>query len=208
GMAHVYLAAEGAEEKAHPLEYIKHDWRSRPELEDLENYRIRKGRVNLIDLVRHLLPVQHVFARENDATFHAYSRDGHGVIRKKGRNEFSYDVIDGEDPLGYAPVIKEGRIAYGEWLDDREWLSATSEAEFPDAPVQVSQIFESQRSGDLIINSRMGWDLMPEMPPHRGSHGGLHAAEMKVPLLVANSNYDVEPEQPLRTLDVLDILLA
>ena len=208
GMAHVYLAAEGAEDKAFPLQYIKHDWRRKPKLEDLENYKIRKGRVNMIDLVSHLLPVQHVFVAENKTTFHVYSCDGHGVIRKKGRNEHSYDVIEGKDPLGYTSIVEDGKIAYGEWLDDREWLSATCEAEFPDVPVQVSQIFESPRSGDLIINSRMGWDLMPETPPHRGSHGGLHAAEMKVPLLVANSSYEVKPDQPLRTLDVLDILLA
>jgi len=208
GMAHVYLAAEGAEEKAFPLQYIKHDWRRKPKLEDLENYKIRKGRVNIIDLVSHLLPVQHVFVAENKNTFHVHSCDGHGVVRKRGRKEYSYDVIEGKDPLGYAIIVEDGKIAYGEWLDDREWLSATCEAEFPDAPVQISQIFESPRSGDLIINSRMGWDLMPESPPHRGSHGGLHAAEMNVPLLVANSSYEVKPDQPLRTLDVLDILLA
>jgi len=208
GMAHVYLAAEGAEEKAVPLQYIKHDWRRKPKLEDLENYKIRTGRVNIIDLLSHLLPVQHAFVAENKTTFHAYSHDGHGIVRKRGRNEYSYNVIEGADPLGYASIVKDGKIAYGEWLDDREWLSATCEAEFPDVPVQISQIFESQRSGDLIINSRMGWDLMPELPPHRGSHGGLHAAEMRVPLLVANSSYEVKPDQPLRTPDVLDILLA
>jgi arylsulfatase A-like enzyme len=208
GMAHVYLAAEGAEEKAFPLQYIKHDWRNKPKLEDLENYKIRKGRVNIIDLMSHLLPVQHVFVAENKTTSHVHSCNGHGIIKKRGQNEYSYDIIKGEDPLGYATIVKDGKIAYGEWLSDREWLSATSEAEFPDAPVQISQIFESQRSGDLILNSRMGWDLMPELQPHRGSHGGLHAAEMKVPLLVANSSYEVKPDQPLRTLDVLDILLA
>jgi hypothetical protein len=208
GMANVYLAAEGAEEKAHPLEYIKHDWKRRPKLEDLENYKIRKGRVNIIDLMRHLLPVQHVFVRENKATTHVYSRDGHGTIRKRRGNEYRYDVIEGMDPLRYDSVVEEGKIAYGEWLDEREWLSATCEAEFPDAPVQVSQIFESPRAGDLIINSRMGWDLKPEMQPHHGTHGGLHAAEMRVPLLVANSRYELRPDQPLRTPDVLDILLA
>ncbi len=208
GMAHVYLAAEGAEEKAFPLQYIKHDWRRKPTLEDLENYKIRKGRMNMIDLMRHLLPVQHVFVAENKNTFHAYSRDGHGIIKKRGRNEYSYDVAQGTDPLEYATIVEDGKIAYREWLDDQEWLSATCEAEFPDAPVQISQIFESPRSGDLIINSRMGWDLMREMPQHRGSHGGLHAGEMKVPLLVANSSYEMKPDQPLRTTDVLDILLA
>jgi len=208
GMAHVYLAAEGAEEKAFPLQYIKHDWGRKPKLGDLENYKIRKGRVNIIDLVSHLLPVQHVFVAENKTTFHVHSCDRHGVIRKRGRNEYRYDVIEGKDPLGYAALVEDGKIAYGEWLDDREWLSATCEAEFPDAVVQASQIFESPRSGDLVINSRMGWDLMSEMPPHRGSHGGLHAAEMKVPLLVGNSSYEVKSGQPLRTLDVLDILLS
>jgi hypothetical protein len=207
-MAHIYLAAEGAEEKAFPFQYIKHDWRQKPNLEDLENYKIRKGNVNIIDILSRLLPVQHVFAAENKSTFHVYSHDGHGIIKKKGRNEYSYDMIKGTDPLGYDSIVEDGKIAYGEWLDDRKWLSATCESEFPDMPVQVSQIFESKRSGDLIINSRMGWDLMPEMPPHRGTHGGLHSAEMKVPLLVANSRYEVKPDQPLRTLDVLEILLA
>ncbi len=208
GMAHVYLAKEGAEEKAFPFQYIKHDWRHKPRLEDLENYKIRKGRVNIIDLISHLLPVQHVFVAEDKTTFHVYSSEGHGVIRKRDPNEYSYNLIEGKDPLGYASIVEDGKIAYGERLDDREWLSATSEAEFPDAPVQISQIFESPRSGDLIINSRMGWDLMSESPPHRGTHGGLHAAEMRVPLLVANSSFEVKPDQPLRTLDVLDILLA
>ena len=208
GMAHVYLAAEGAEETAFPFQYIKHDWRRKPSLEDLKNYKIRKGHVNIIDLLSRLLPVQHVFAAENKTTFHVYSHDGHGIIRKRGRNEYSYDVVKGVDPLGYASLVEDGKIAYREWLNDQKWLSATCKAEFPDAPVQISQIFESERSGDLIINSRMGWDLMPEVPPHRGTHGGLHSAEMRVPLLVANSSYEVNPDQPLRTLDVLDILLA
>ncbi len=208
GMANVYLAREGAEDLAFPLQYKKHDWTKRPSLEDLENYRIRKGRVNIIELMSNLLPAQHVYVSENDTTCHAYSRDGHGAIRKKGANEYSYDVIEGKDPLGYSSLVEQGKIAYGEWLDDREWLVATCESEFPDVPVQISQIFESERSGDLIINSRMGWDLMPEMPPHVGTHGGLHAGEMKVPLLVANSRYELEPDQPLRTTDVFDILLA
>jgi len=208
GMAHIYLAAEGAEEKAFTFQYIKHDWRQRPSLDDLQNYKIRSGRVNIIDLLRHLLPVEHVFAAENKTTFHAYSRDGHGVIRKRGLNEYSYNVVEGTDPLEYASIVEDGKIAYGEWLDDRKWLAATCEAKFPDAPVQISQIFESERSGDLILNSRMGWDLMPELPPHKGSHGGLHTAEMKVPLLVVNSRYEVKLDQPLRTTDVLDILLA
>jgi len=208
GMAHIYLAAEGAEEKAFPLQYIRHDWKQKPKLEDLENYKIRKGRVNIIYLLRHLLPVQHVFAAENKTIFHIYSQDGHGIIRKSGKNEYSYDILEGEDPLGYASIVEDGKFAYGELLDDQEWLSATCEAKFPDVPVQVSQIFESQRSRDLIVTSRLGWDLMPELQPHRGSHGGLHAAEMKVPLLIANPPYEIESEQPLRTLDVLNILLA
>jgi len=152
--------------------------------------------------------VQHVFVAENKSTFHVYSNGGHGIIRKRGRNVYSYDVIKGIDPLGYASLVEDGKIAYREWLNDKEWLSATCEAEFPDAPVQVAQIFESERSGDLIINSRMGWDLMPETPPHQGTHGGLHSSEMRVPILVANSRYEVKPDQPLRTSDILNILLA
>jgi len=207
GMAHVYLAAEGAEDKAFPLQYIKHNWSLKPSLQDLENYKVRKGRVNIIDLLRGLLPIQHVFLSENKTTFHVFSRDGHGIIKKKGQKDYSYEIVGNTDPLGYDSFVKKGKIAYGEWMDDKEWLAATCEAEFPDAPVQIAQIFESKRSGDLVINSRMGWDLMPETPPHHGTHGGLHSAEMRVPLLIASPHGQIESDKPLRTLDIFNILL-
>jgi len=208
GMAHVYLAAEGAEDVVLPIQYIKHDWKRKPSLEDLEDYKIRKGRVNMMELLSNLLPVEQVFVAENRTTCHVYSDDGHGVIMKRGQNEYCYDVAEGSDPLGYTSLVEKGRIAYGEWLNDQEWLAATCECDFPDGPVQISQIFESERSGDLIINSRMGWDLMPELAPHVGTHGGLHAGEMKVPLLVANSSCELQPDHPFRTTDVFEMLLA
>jgi len=207
GMAHVYLAAEGAEEKALPLQYIKHDWRIKPSLQALENYKVRKGRVNIIDLLRGLVPIQHVFLSENKTTFHVFSYDGHGIIRKTGQNDYSYEIDGKSDPLSYDSLVKRGKIVYKERMNDKEWLAATCDAEFPDAPVQIAQIFESKRSGDLIINSRMGWDLMPETPPHHGTHGGLHSAEMKVPLLVTTRHQHIESDKPLRTLDVFNMLL-
>jgi arylsulfatase A-like enzyme len=208
GMAHVYLAAEGAEEKILPFEIIRHDWKQKPEMEDLENYKIRAGHVNIVDLLRGLLPIRQVFTAENRDTFHVYSNDGHAIVRKRGVNQYAYQLVEGSDPLGYQSVVDAGKMSYGEWLDGEEWIGATCEAEFPDAPVQISQIFESERSGDLILNARANWDLMPEMPPHKGSHGGLYTHEMNVPLLVANSARKVSPDRPLRTTDVYDILLT
>jgi len=208
GMAHVYLAAEGAEEKTLPFQIVRHDWGQKPKIEDLENYKIRAGHVNIIDLLRSLLPVRQVFAAENKDTFHVYSSDGHAVVKKRGTDQYSYQLVDGLDPLAYKSVVEAGKMSYGEWLDEEEWLAATCGNEFPDGPIQISQIFESERSGDLIINARADWDLMPETPPHKGSHGGLYAQEMNVPLLVANSAQKISPDRPLRTTAVCDILLA
>lgn len=86
----------------------------------------------------------------------------------------------------------------------REWLAASFETPYPDAAVQLSQLFRSDRSGDLVVAADARSDLRDawEIPEHRSGHGSLVAEHMHSLLAV---NRPVSG--PLRTVDVFPLLL-
>ncbi len=65
---------------------------------------------------------------------------------------------------------------------------------YPDAINQISMLFKSQRSGDVFVTTKLGYDLRQkyEHPEHKSSHGSLHRDHMKVPVA---SSFKVEDEQ-------------
>jgi hypothetical protein len=75
--------------------------------------------------------------------------------------------------------------------------------------VQLAQIFEAGRTGDLIVTSRPGCDLRSryEIPEHHGSHGALHREHMAVPLLASHSLPRLA-DGLCRTVDVYPTVLA
>lgn len=83
------------------------------------------------------------------------------------------------DPLGYGFSSKK--------TDASELLQLTIDSDYPDAPLQILQLFESPRTGDVVVSSKPGYDLRAthENPEHHGSHGSLHKDHMVVPLLMS-----------------------
>ena len=70
----------------------------------------------------------------------------------------------------------------------------TYDSNYPDAIVQLLQLFESRRTGDLLISAKPGIDLRArhENPEHCGSHGSLVKSHMMVPIVMnkkVNSSY-------------------
>ena len=90
-------------------------------------------------------------------------------------------------------------------MTDRESLDLTYGTDYPDAPVQILQIFRSGRAGDLILSAAKGSDLRLryEIHEHKSSHGSLHWEHMKVPLV---SNVPLAPG-PIRSVDVFPTVL-
>ena len=107
-----------------------------------------------------------------------------------------YRII-GSDPFGY-PKLPEH-------MSSRESFIATASTDYPDAPMQLLQIFRSQRAGDLILSAAKGCDLRQrhEIPEHKSSHGSLHWEHMNVPIV---SNVSL-PEGPMRSADVFPLIL-
>jgi hypothetical protein len=71
---------------------------------------------------------------------------------------------------------------------------------YPDGMYQLTQLFDSERTGDVVVSATPGYDLRRdhESPEHFGSHGSLHRDHMHVPIACSAPL----TEGPMRTIDV------
>lgn len=138
-----------------------------------------------------------VVRRRGDNDLEVESAGGRGRILGGWREGLRYLPEDG-DPLGLGEI--------GRALDTEEALAATFQSAYPDALVQLAQLFESPRAGDAVVTSPAGADLRRyfEFPEHRGSHGSLCREHMLVPLLVNQPGWG---PGPARTVDVFPSLV-
>ncbi len=165
-------------------------WHARTPFEDLESERK--------DLLQELLehPGVDILAGEaSDGSVVICSKRGKSKIKKMG-DQFFYQVIS-KDPFAY-PLLPAQ-------MSEREALELTFRTDYPDALVQLFQIFSASRTGDVVISASKGWDLRKrhESPEHHSSHGSLIQEHMHVPFF---SNAPL-PSHPSRTVDVFPTLL-
>ncbi|MBM4388963.1 MAG: alkaline phosphatase family protein, partial [Deltaproteobacteria bacterium] len=135
----------------------------------------------------------------------AYRKGERGIVIKSARGEaeaFIGDsginyVVRGKDPFGW-PGLPEKMTFEVE-------LALTFDTDYPDALVSLLTLMESRRSGDMIVTSKIGYDLRNwwEYQEPRGSHGSLHREHSLVPLLT-NAPID---EKPVRTVDIFPMIL-
>lgn len=116
---------------------------------------------------------------------------------RRGDGQIKFQSV-GKDPLG----LPEGLRV----LDEDYFFRLTWDHPYPDAAVQLSQLFESPRAGDVIVVAEPGHDLRGrfEVPEHKASHGSLHRDHLLVPLLVNDPSLAVAP---CRTVDVFVYIL-
>ncbi len=121
-------------------------------------------------------------------------RQGEARLRPGAGGSIQYLPQDG-DLLGLAPRARAASPS--------EWLRASVEGNYPDAPVQLLQLFRSPRTGDLVVAAAPGADLRLdwEIPEHRSGHGSLVAEHMRC-IVAANCPL---PEA-IRTVDVFPLI--
>jgi len=85
---------------------------------------------------------------------------------------------NGSDPLGYNGMPEK--------LTQAEALEYSFNTEYPDALLQVIQLLEAPRTGDLVLSASPGYDLRAkhENPEHCSSHGALTRDHMLVPFAI------------------------
>jgi hypothetical protein len=126
---------------------------------------------------------------------HVMSRRGQAIMQKN--NGQVYYKVTGQDPFGYKDMPSK--------MTDREALQKTYNTNYPDAIGQLLQIYDSPRTGDLVISARRGFDLRKrfETPEHKASHGSLDKEHMAIPII---TNIPL-PDRPLRSVDVFPTIL-
>ncbi|GIW48269.1 MAG: hypothetical protein KatS3mg078_2146 [Deltaproteobacteria bacterium] len=115
--------------------------------------------------------------------------DDEGYIR--------YETVSG-DPFGYTTLPSK--------MSTDEILRYSFYSNYPDAPLQIIQLLESPRSGDLVVSAKHGFDLRArhEKPEHRSSHGALFKEHIVVPLCI-NTRLSREF---IRTVDLYPTILT
>jgi hypothetical protein len=135
--------------------------------------------------------VEWIAFRKDGGVAKIMSASGQALLDKVG-DHYTYDY-EGTDPLRLG--LPHGRVR------SSEALSLTMETDFPDALEQIWQLFTSERTGDIVVTSKPGYDLRGwrERPEHHSSHGALCREHMRVPIL---SSRPLSSEGPARTVDL------
>jgi arylsulfatase A-like enzyme len=180
GMCHIYFrGADGS-------------WAMCPSREDIE-----RRHPGLIESLLSEAAVDIAVTRgETEPALIVESKRGVADLEETG-DGVAYSARDGRDPFGWDEMPK--RMAF------REALEMTVDTEYPDALVQIAQLFRTRRTGDLVISAAAGYDLRErfEWPKHYSSHGGLLRDHMLIPVASSVPLAD----GPVRSADVAATVL-
>jgi len=88
----------------------------------------------------------------------------------------------------------------------RDWLEATWDDPYPDAAYHLLDQFRADRTGDLLVVAREGYDFRRryEVPEHRSGHGSLVRSHMQTPVWSS----EPLPAEPVRTVDLFPAMLS
>ena len=153
---------------AHIYIKSKDGWNRNSFMDEMENVVNELLGRNEIDIVAGI---------RSDSTIGIKSSRGEASLWSENGN-IIYKV-NGKDPFGYKKMPKK--------LTPQTAIKNSYDTNYPDAIVQLLQLFESRRTGDLIISAKPGIDLRArdENPEHCGSHGSLVKDHMMVPIVIS-----------------------
>ncbi len=178
-------------------------WEVRPRLDEVLEWLDKKPRVF------ELAAVQAALVRAGRDRVRVLSREGSATIeRSEVGGTVRYRIAESEgDPLGYARDAEVAEFVRAGWHGSREWLAATARTRCPDFVPQAVELFDSPRTGDVVLMAAEGW-LFYRRGEHAG-HGSCLARDMRIPLLFAG------PELPKgaeidhgRLVDVMPTILG
>ena len=187
-MAHLYFKG-GESDKGKSASTHQKGWGARVSFEKL-------SRMGVIEPLLEIEGLAFVAGQSEEGAIVVQDQNGIGKITYETET-FSYQ-FQGADPLGYGTFYQN--------LSSRDALIQTYDSEYPDGLVQLWQIFQGDRTGDLVLSADPGYDLRAryEYPEHHTTHGALNAEQMFVPLAI---NLPIETEF-IRTVDLFPTVLS
>lgn len=171
--ANIYLASDNGWER--PMTH-----------EELE-----ESHAPLVQTLRDREELEWIAYRCADGGIKVASAIGTAMINRSG-DSYRYEFQD-SDPLGLG--INSSSIKA------KEALETTMDSPFPDSLEQLWHLFSTERTGDVVVTSKSGFDLRGrrELPEHHSSHGAGCRDHMVVPML---SSHPISQNGPVRTVDL------
>ncbi|HTS00995.1 MAG TPA: hypothetical protein VMN04_00595, partial [Thermoanaerobaculia bacterium] len=126
------------------------------------------------------------------------------VEQDDGPALYTYRVLEGEDPLGYAsdPAVRD---LIGDPREADDWLDATATTPWPDLVVQLPEFFDSPRAPDVYVTPADGFGFTSGKA---AGHGSLTRSEMVVPLVFAGPGVPRGHLRAARTVDLAPTILS
>ncbi|MEJ2746027.1 MAG: alkaline phosphatase family protein, partial [bacterium] len=106
-------------------------WIEQPAWKELRRYHTPHGTVDLVEGLRRTEGIGFVVGRPERDEIAIFTATGEGRIRRKGigtKALFAYEVVEGDDPLGYRETPGASALMDGGFHSSRDWLSSTSSA--------------------------------------------------------------------------------
>ena len=192
--------------------YVRHDGGFEPltDPDVLRRHPTRNGQhIDLIEFILGLDATNLLIIRAGERRARIYNREGKRAdvacytINLTDYCSYRFDRRRG-DPLGYAKNPSLRRLLDGRPHSTLAWREATSAEKYPDAVIQLSQIFHDGRGGDAFISThgRYGFRKVKA-----GNHGGATDEDMRVPLLIAGPSVPQGTYGAARPPDIYPLLL-
>lgn len=192
--------------------YVKHNdgWEPVKDASILRQHpKIGGGTVDLIETILNLEPTLLLIARDGPHAARIF--DGQGgqsrieCFTLNYTDWCSYQVSPGQsDPLKLKGKTHLTHLMDGEPHSTFAWKKAMAGEEYPDAVIQLSQIFFDGRAGDIFVIPKKEWGFRKIKA---GTHGSIVEGDMRVPLLIAGPTVPQGTFGIMRSPDVYPLLL-
>ncbi len=190
-------------------------WLDRPSAQNLRSYPAGKGNADLPAELADLPYVDATAYRVSPGCVRIVCKGGEIELRRVDRrmaaepSAASQDVITchvirGADPLGWVSSLPASALN-GQPLTSRQWLEATAHTEFPDLPTGLLSYFDCPLAADLVVFPAPQWDFDGW---RKAGHGGIRAAEVFAPMLLAGPGVPHGQIAVARTVDLMPTLLT
>ncbi len=165
------------------------------------------GRPGLIDHPGVELVARPIEDDGDERVIELLSRTGRSQVQRRwheGTKLYRFERLEGDALGDWTNEALEQVIADG-WHACDVWLTATVDSLYPDLVVQMVEMFDTPRAGDIVLFAEDGWDFGSS---NRGGHGSITRSDMVVPMVFVGPGIPAGRTIPCaRLVDVAPTLL-
>lgn len=191
-------------------------WKDQVVYDDLIKYYLgpQKGYINLIEFLKGVEGIDFFIVRDrifnppHECSVRVVSKRGESRISRTGADshtqEYKYELLSGDDPLGYTQHPATKALMDGKYHPQHDWLIASQHLLYPDACVQLVQVFDTDLSGSVILSCADDWGVNSKVVT---KHGGYTKDEFFATFCMAGPGLQKGVLTGARTVDATPSLL-